>query len=371
MMRDFSLWLGARDGRCPQRPLTERATTPQRKRTIRNVVYPTVWAVKSGTLFEPRSPRPTVVVGKLLAVVALLSASASAELAVRVIQIAPPDGASRVPEPTAQGRLLVPQAISTVDVSADGNFITVGTMAFSHDANIWQFAPDGSVIAKRYFPPWAPMQAATLTGGKAMAVGLAYSRVTSPEPTAWLGRTEDLLTGALGDESVETDSRDGELARLRPGEGDWRTGWFASSLGELFVRGPSWIFKPPNLFLDADGRRQRLRHDDKNLLPTSRTMRMAASADGKRLAFGWLGLAEDVPGLPMHKDAVSVWQLDPNRRVWSARPMSTSAVGLPDPTPDFPGLAKEFHVAPDALVPGRVAASLAINRDGSRVAIVE
>ena len=36
MRRDFSLWLGARDGRCPQRPLTERVTTPQRKRSIRN-----------------------------------------------------------------------------------------------------------------------------------------------------------------------------------------------------------------------------------------------------------------------------------------------------------------------------------------------
>jgi len=46
MMRDFLLWLGARDGRCPQRPLTERATTPHRKRSIRNVVYPTVWAVR-------------------------------------------------------------------------------------------------------------------------------------------------------------------------------------------------------------------------------------------------------------------------------------------------------------------------------------
>jgi hypothetical protein len=53
-------------------------------------------------------------------------------------------------------------------------------MAFSHDANVWQFAPDGAVIAKRHFPPWAPMQAVTLSGGRAMAVGLAYSRVTSP-----------------------------------------------------------------------------------------------------------------------------------------------------------------------------------------------
>ena len=32
---------------------------------------------------------------------------------------------------------------------------------------------------------------------------------------------------------------------------------------------------------------------DKNLLPTSRAMRMAASADGRRVAFGWLGFAQE------------------------------------------------------------------------------
>jgi len=74
MMRDSSQWLGARDGRphfakrtscmgnkfvaglgslSPQRPLTERATTPQEKRSIRNVVYPTVWAVNQATSTSP------------------------------------------------------------------------------------------------------------------------------------------------------------------------------------------------------------------------------------------------------------------------------------------------------------------------------
>ena len=105
-----------------------------------------------------------------------------ANLAVREVQIASSSPASRVPEVTAQGRFFAPQAISAVDISADGKFVTVGTMAFSHDANVWQFAPDGTVIAKRHFPPWAPMQVATLNGGRALAVGLAYSRVTSPEP---------------------------------------------------------------------------------------------------------------------------------------------------------------------------------------------
>jgi len=113
--------------------------------------------------------------------------SAFADLAVRQVEIASPASKSRVPDVTARGRFLAPQAISAVDVSPDGKFITVGTMAFSHDANVWQLDEDGTVIAKRHFPPWAPMQVATLSGGRALAVGLAYSRVTSPDPTVWLG----------------------------------------------------------------------------------------------------------------------------------------------------------------------------------------
>jgi hypothetical protein len=106
-----------------------------------------------------------------LTVPVLFAETASAGAAVRVIQIAPPEAKSLVPDVTAQGRFLAPQAISTVDVSGDGKFITVGTMAFSHDANVWQFAADGVEIARRHLPPWAPMQVATLAGGKAMAVG--------------------------------------------------------------------------------------------------------------------------------------------------------------------------------------------------------
>src|SRR5688572_13190240 len=211
----------------------------------------------------------------VLGITQLFARPAFADLAVGHIEIAPPVPKSRVPEVTAQGRFLAPQAVSAVDVSADGQFITVGTMAFSHDANTWQFGPDGTVIAKRHFPPWAPMQVATLPGGKAMAVGLAYSRVTSPDPTVWFGRAGELFDENLKDEWSEADSRDGQLARLRPGSGDWRTAWFASHFGELFVRGPDWIFKPPAWYLDNAGRRQQLRYDDNNQLPTSRAMRMA------------------------------------------------------------------------------------------------
>src|SRR5216117_2451318 len=203
-----------------------------------------------------------------LALVSGMAGRVFADLAVRHVEVAPRAAKSQVPEVTAQGRFLAPQAISAVDVSADEKFITVGTMAFSHDANVWQFGPDGTAISQRHFPPWAPMQVATLPGGRALAVGLAYSRVTSPDPTVWFGPTEELFAATLKDELAEADSSDGQLARLRPGTGDWRTGWFASQLGELFVRGPDWVFKPPGWLLDREGRRHRLHFEQKNLLPT-------------------------------------------------------------------------------------------------------
>jgi glyoxylase-like metal-dependent hydrolase (beta-lactamase superfamily II) len=296
---------------------------------------------------------------------------AFAELAVRHIEIAPRTPASRVPAITAQDRFLAPQAVSAVDISADGKFITIGTMAFSHDANVWQFGPDGTLIAKRHLPPWAPMQVATLSGGKAVAVGLAYSRVTSPDPTVWFGPSAELFDDKLNDGLVEADASDGQFARLRPGAGGWRTGWFSSHLGELFVHGPDWIFKPPRWWLDGEGHRQQLRFEQSNLLPTSRAMRMTASADGKRLAFGWLGLSETVTGLPHHAEAVSVWKVNPNQKLWSAPAVAERPASLPNPVADFPDMAKDFRLAADAIVPGHVAASVALNGDGSRVAAIE
>jgi glyoxylase-like metal-dependent hydrolase (beta-lactamase superfamily II) len=303
--------------------------------------------------------------------VLLWAGSAFADLTTRQVPIASPVPKSRVPEVTVRGRSLAPQAISAVDVSADGKFITVGTMAFSHDANVWQFTPDGVVINKRHFPPWAPMQVATLTGGRALAVGLAYSRVTSPDPTMWFGGSEELFAGTLNDQFAEADSRDGELARLRPGSGDWRTGWFASSLGELFVRGPDWVFKPPRWLLDAEGRRHELRFEQNNLLPTSRAVRMAASADGGRVAFGWLGFGKGATRVTTHMDALDLWRLSPNQKLWSVPPTRGTPPALPDPVADFATLAKDFRLAADALVPGHVTAAVALNRDGSRVAVVE
>jgi hypothetical protein len=302
----------------------------------------------------------------------MLSVAATAgELMVEKIEIDRPAAASRVPDVRAQGAFLAPQAISAVNISADGKFITVGTMAFSHDANVWTFGDDGAVLGKRNFPPWAPMQVATLAGGRAVAVGLAYSRVTSPDPTVWIGPTDALFGPTLADEFVEADSRDGELARLRPGAGEWRTGWMASQLGELFVHGPDWAFKPPGLMMDSDGRYVRLRYEDKNQLPTSRAMRMAASADGKRVAFGWLTFKKPQAGFPEHKETLSVWEVNPNRRSWSAPPSGDQPPDLPDPVAEFPEMAKDFRMSADALVPGTVAAAVAMNSDGSHVAVVE
>ena len=98
------------------------------------------------------------------AVTFLWAGSAFADLAVRQLQIAAPAPRTRVPEVTTQGRFLAPQAVSAVDVAGDGKVITVGTMAFSHDANVWQ-EPGGTVSWNRpiegtEIPPraWVPRE---------------------------------------------------------------------------------------------------------------------------------------------------------------------------------------------------------------------
>jgi len=244
----------------------------------------------------------------VLALATSLPTVSFAALAVRQIQVAPLAAQSSVPLVTAQGRSLAPQAVSAVDISADGKFITVGTMAFSHDANVWLFASDGTVKAKRNVQPWAPLQVGALGSGTVLAAGLAYSRVTSPEPVVIADWYADLFS-PRGSEAFP-DSRGGEFSRLRYGEGDWRTGWFASHFGELFVRGPDWLFQPPNRVVFADNSRLQLRFEDKNLLPTHRAMRMAANAGGREVAFGWLCMAEQVAGLPHEKNIVSLWRVE-------------------------------------------------------------
>jgi glyoxylase-like metal-dependent hydrolase (beta-lactamase superfamily II) len=298
---------------------------------------------------------------------------AATDLTVKQRVIDPPSVQSAVPAVVAQGRTLAPQAVSAVDISPDGRCITVGTMAFSHEPNVWQFAGDGSVLEKRHLPPWAPLEVASFAGGQFTAAGMAMSRFTSPDPCVWCGATGKLFRDPLKDEDNQADSRDGEFARWRFGEGDWQSGWLASCFGELFVHGPDWFFQPPNLFMGADGTRQKLRYEDHNLLPTHRAARMAASADGKQLAFGWLCADEAAPGLTAEKNLVSVWSVRPNHSLWTAAPSEEQAPPpLPDPTKDFSELqAQGFRLGPDKLIKGSIATALAINHDGSRVALIE
>ena len=280
---------------------------------------------------------------------------------------------SAVPAIAAQGRFLAPQAVSAVDISPDGQRITVGTMAFSHEPNVWQFAPDGSILEKCHLPPWAPMQVASFGEGKFTAVGMAMSRVTGPEPGVWCSATEKLFHDPLQDKDYQEGDQGGQFARWRFGQDDWQAGWLGSSFGELFVHGPDWFFQPPTLFVGADGRRQKLRYEDKNLLPTHRATRMVASADGQRIAFSWVCSREAAPGLTAEKNLLSLWGVQPNHPLWAVAPsMNSEPPPLPDPIHDFPELKEQgFRLGADQLIPGSIATALAINHDGSRVALIE
>ncbi|MFM8471505.1 MAG: MBL fold metallo-hydrolase [Limisphaerales bacterium] len=106
-------------------------------------------------------------------------------------------------------------------------------------------------------------------------------------------------------------------------------------------------------------------------MPTSRAMRMAASRDGKRAAFGWLCLSEPAAAYQSQRQAVSVWSVNPRRPLWNAavsRDMSTPA--LPQPAADFPALVN-FRLAATVVEPGTVTAAVALNADCSRVAVLE
>src|SRR4030095_11232594 len=117
--------------------------------------------------------------------------------------------------------------------------------------------------------------------------------------------------------------------------------------------------------------RHELRFEQKNLLPTSRAMRMAASADGRRVAFGWLGFSKATPRVPTHPNALDLWQVNPNQKLWSTPPTVGTPPTLPDPVAEFAEPARDFRLRADALVPGHVTAAVALNRDGSRVAAIE
>jgi glyoxylase-like metal-dependent hydrolase (beta-lactamase superfamily II) len=275
---------------------------------------------------------------------------------------------SRVPDLLAQGRVAAPQAVTAVDVSDDGRSIAVTTLAFRQDPNFWLLSDEGEIRFGRNVAPWAPFQAAALDGGKAFGVGLAYSRVTSPYPTI------SLFGGEKSEETVLEDSR-GEWGWLRYGEGEWRSGWCASLLGDLLARtGDSAV-----TVRGHNGAVKLLNSGatDKYFSRYDRPFRMSVSADGSSLACGYI-----VPDFRSVPDALkstlrsapllSVSRFQTAAEEWEISPTDSNAPipELPKPGRDLPELASTFRLDPDALVPFRVAASVSFGAAG-RVALAE
>lgn len=278
-------------------------------------------------------------------------------------------GPGRVPPLWRQGEFLPPQAISAVDVSSHGHSIAVSTLAFRHDRNFWLVDGDGKIQWGRHVAPWAPFQVAALPGAEAFGVGLAYSRVTSPHPTVSFFRDEK------GEETATVDAG-GEMGFLRYGSGDWRTGWGASLIGDLIVRGPGFVLSVPHhdgwWRTLADGSREKfpLQHD--------RPFRMAASADGRLQA-----LALIVPSEPdrlkgavrtrIASSILTVRSAADGKELWSVKPLEgpVSVPKPPQPEDEFPDLADFFDTRPDDVVPFRVALSVSIDERTSRIALTE
>ena len=193
---------------------------------------------------------------------------------------------SNVPGSWQQGMLLSPQAVSALDISADGRFVGITTLAFRHDRNFWVLSAEGKVLGARFVEPWAPFQVAVLPGGKAFGVGLAYSRFTDPSPTV------SFLHGERNEETALVDQL-WDMGWLRYGQGDWRTGWPGSLVGDLIVRAEDSVFTVVShdaaWRLKSDGSREKSR------LVDQRPFRMTASGDGHVLALGYL--VPDVHGL--------------------------------------------------------------------------
>jgi hypothetical protein len=149
----------------------------------------------------------------LFALAGMLLADLRAEEEPRkaVVQVALRAGATRVPDVLRQGTFLTPQAISAVDVSGDGRHIAVSTLAFRHDKNFWLLSSGGEPLRGRHVAPWAPFQIASVP--EAFAVGLAYSRVTGPQPVI------SIFTGEKEEETGIVDSL-GALGWIRYGAGD-------------------------------------------------------------------------------------------------------------------------------------------------------
>lgn len=276
----------------------------------------------------------------------------------------------RVPDAGRQGVALAPQAISSVEVGPDGRSIAVTTLAFRQDPNFWVLSSEGERTFGRNVAPWAPYQGFSLGIGKASAVGLAYSRVTSPLPTI------SLFADEKAPETVLEDSL-GEWGWARYGAGDWRTGWTASLLGDLLVRAGDSVVTVRghngSVRMGPDGLplKYPLRYD--------RPFRWATDREGRTLVAGYLvPEAGDLPpeirsALRIPPGLLTLSEAAGARELWVYRPGAPASriPELPDPGREFPELAASFKMSPDARVPFRGALSVSLSGDGSRAAAAE
>jgi glyoxylase-like metal-dependent hydrolase (beta-lactamase superfamily II) len=288
----------------------------------------------------------------------------------RTVTIGQPLQKTNVPNPWQQGVFLQPQSVSTLDVSDDGRFIGLNTLAFRHDRNSWLLSEAGRVLWGRYVEPWAPFQTAVLPEAKAVAVGLAYSRFTDPSPTVSLFQGETSAETALVDNIWD-------MGWLRYGLGDWRTGWPASLVGDLIVRTHSAVFT----VFSNDGAWRFTGDGGRHRYPLlyQRPFRMAASRDGHLLAFGYL--APDATSLDeanrqrlrLRPGLLAVNNALTSGTLWTVAPMkeAPAVARPPEPADEFPDLADTLNMKPLTMLPFRVAASVAVNGDGSKVAVTE
>jgi glyoxylase-like metal-dependent hydrolase (beta-lactamase superfamily II) len=296
----------------------------------------------------------------------------------RPIQIGSTLERSRVPAPLHQGTVLPPQSVSALDVSDDGRFIAVGTMAFRHDRNFWLLSAEtGEAAWGRYVETWAPAQVRALAEGKGFAVGLTYGPVTSVGSTVGLFRHEKDAIAYVYDWPLV-----GGRGWLRYGGGDRLTGWPASVPADLFTRAGEAVFASA----DANNSRSVFQYDGgtSRSLNVNRPFRMAASADGKILAFGYA--VHDFRGIEPKlaqrffdaapRGMVTVQSARgaaPEKDQWVVGPAAGAALAPkpPEPSADFPALAEDFNLKPLALVPFRLPMSIAVNGDGAKVAVTE
>ncbi len=281
-----------------------------------------------------------------------------------VVRVAPVSGATRVPEVLRQGTFLAPQAVSAVEILEDGR-VALSTMAFRHDRNFWLLSSDGQPLWGRQVAPWAPFQVASSGGRGGFGVGMAYSRVTGPQPTI------SLFADEKGEEAEVVDSL-GAAGWLRYGSGDWRTGWIPSLIGDLVVRAGDSVVTVRGhnggMRLGRDGR------PGKSAFPYVRPYRLAPSPDGNALAGGFIVPESEPSGtVPWSKRLLVLYHVDGFRERWSIPPLAdrSKTPPLPDPVRDFPEFAEGFGLKSEPQVPCRVAASVSPNADGSRVALAE